>query len=81
MRIENTLRKQFQEVGNMLGDRVDKDLYKLINKTVVIKHPQDGPVEIEVKDIKGGMVYFETTTGTLSSMPVGDFEKALPEFY
>ncbi len=65
----------------MLGDRVDKDLYKLINKTIVIKHPTDGPVEAEIKDIKGGMVYFETTTGTLSSIPVPDFEKMIPEFY
>lgn len=61
----------------MLGTEVKKDIYRMINKSVVINHPQDGPIEAEVKDVKSGMVYFETTVGTLSSMPVEDFEKMI----
>lgn len=61
----------------MLGTPVNKKLYALINKNLTIMHPQDGPIDLEIKDIKGGMVYFETTTGTLSSMAVEDFEKMI----
>lgn len=59
----------------MLGTEVKKDIYRMINKTITINHPTDGPIEAEVKDVKGGMVYFETTIGNLSSMPVEQFEK------
>lgn len=59
----------------MLGTPINKKLYDLINKTVIINHPQDGPIEVEVNDIKGGMVLFESTIGVVQSMPVEEFEK------
>lgn len=61
----------------MLGTEVKKDIYRMINKNVRLNHPKDGPIDCEIKDVKGGMVYFETTVGNLSSMTVEQFEKLL----
>lgn len=59
----------------MLGTSINKDLYKMINKSVILNDPKEGPIKCEVKDIENGMVIYEAFSGELCSLPVEEFEK------
>ena len=59
----------------MLGTPIKKDLYKMINKSVILNDPKEGPIKCEVKDISNGMVFYEAFSGELCSLSVEEFEK------
>ena len=61
----------------MLGTKIKKDLFSCINQMVIIQDPEYGPLEVEVKDITNGMVYYEVVTGELGSISVEEFEERL----
>ena len=59
-----------------LGTQVNKDLYEVIGKKIILNDPKTNePVEVEVKDIVSGMVFYEHFSGETSSIPVEEFEK------
>lgn len=59
-----------------LGTKVNKDLYEIIGKKVILNDPKSGePIEVEVMDIISGMVFYEHYSGETSSIPVEEFEK------
>lgn len=64
---------------DMLGTSINKDLYKLINKSVILNDPKEGPIKCEVKDITNGMVIYEAFSGELCSIKVEEFEKIMQE--
>jgi hypothetical protein len=57
----------------MLGEKMDKDIFALIGKRVILHDTE--PLEVEVIDVDNGQVLYESLTGGTGSLSIAKFKE------